>query len=56
MVSLSQQSVNVGLFMTVGVLKRRCVCEIVRMCVFLLPSDCTTQEVSGYQRGEGNSY
>lgn len=32
MVSLSQQSVNVGLFMTVGVLKRRCVCEIVRMC------------------------
>lgn len=47
--SPSQQSVNAGLFMTVGVLERRCVSvsESVHICVLLLPSDCTT---AGSQR------
>lgn len=53
---LGQRSVNVGLFVIVGVHTRRCVSMIVRVCTFVCPYCPLTapqQEVSGYQRGEG---
>lgn len=59
MVSPSQLGVNVGLFMTAGARKCRCVSMSVRVCTFVClccPLTAPQQEVSGYQRGEGNSY